>query len=102
MDETVRRARRFCGLWHAMLVHSFNPFHLFSFFQNSLWLFLNNILLEVWALEMESIIGISHVIDDRFHALARRSASRAWKRDLARVYLHREHLNALTFDEVPD
>ena len=50
---------------------------------------------------MELIIGISHVIDDRFLALARGGASHVWKRDLARVHVHRERLNALTFDEVP-
>ena len=51
---------------------------------------------------MELITGISHVTDDRFPALTWWGASRTWKRDLARVHLHRERLNALTFDEVLD
>ena len=50
---------------------------------------------------MELIIGISHVIDDRFLTLVRWGTSHAWKRDLARVHVHHERLNALTFDEVP-
>ena len=51
---------------------------------------------------MELITGISRITDDHFLALARWDESRAWKRDLARVHLRRERLNALTFDEVPD
>ena len=51
---------------------------------------------------MDLIIGISRVTDDCFLALEWWGASRVWKRDLAQVHVHCEHLNALTFDEVPD
>ena len=57
---------------------------------------------KVWALELELIKRISRVTDNRFPALTWWGTSCVWKRDLARVHLHREHLNALTFDEVPD
>ena len=50
---------------------------------------------------MELIIEISRVTDDRFLALAQWGASHAWKRNLARVHIHHEHMKALTFDEVP-
>ena len=58
------------------------------------------VLLQVWALELELLVGISRVIDVRFPALARWGASRAWKRDLLRVHVHRERLNALSTDDV--
>ena len=50
---------------------------------------------------MKLIMGISHITDDHFSALAWWGASRAWKRDLAHVHVHHECLNALTFEEVP-
>ena len=50
---------------------------------------------------MELIIGISRVSDVRFPAVIRWGANQAWKRDLLLVHVHRERLNALTFDEVP-
>ena len=56
---------------------------------------------QVWALEIELIVGISSVSDVRFPALARWGASRAWKRDLLRVHVHRERLNTISFDDVP-
>ena len=59
------------------------------------------ILLQVWALELELLVGISRVIDVRFLALERWGASRAWKRDLLHVHVHREHLNALSTNDVP-
>ena len=62
---------------------------------------LSTVLLQVWALELELIVGISRVIDVRFLALVRWGASRAWKRDLLRVHVHRERLNALSIDDVP-
>ena len=59
------------------------------------------LFIQVWALEMELIIEISRVSNVHFPAVIRWGASRAWKRDLLRVHVHRERLNALTFDEVP-
>ena len=99
MDDTVRRARRFCGFWHAALV-CFHPFSclLFSYVYIVL---LITFLFQVWALEIELIVGISSVSDVRFPALARWGASRAWKRDLLRVHVHRERLNTISFDDVP-
>ena len=64
-------------------------------------IFISSHLLQVWALEMELIIGISRVSNVRFPALIRCGISIAWKRDLLQVHVHRERLNALTFDEVP-
>ena len=57
--------------------------------------------LQVWALEMELITGISRVSDVRFPALARWGASRAWKKDILHVYIHRERLDSLSSDDVP-
>ena len=62
---------------------------------------LTTILLQVWALEMELITGISRVSDVRFPALARWGTSRAWKKDLLHVYVHLKHLDALSTDYVP-
>ena len=66
-----------------------------------MWLLSNDILLQVWALKIELIIGISRVTNNCFPALAQWGASCAWKRDSARAHVHRERLNTLTFDEVP-
>ena len=98
MDDTVRWARRLCGFWHAVLVCSLLtcPFTLsYSYFATS-----DCHPLQVWALEMELITGISRVSDVRFPALARWGASRAWKKDILHVYIHRERLDSLSFDDV--
>ena len=98
MDDTVRRARRFCGFWHAALV-CFHPF-LSLLFSHVYIVLLTTSLFQVWALEIELIVGISSVSDVRFPALSRWGASRAWKRDLLRVHVHRERLNTISFDDV--
>ena len=64
-------------------------------------LLLTAILLQVWALEMELITGVSRVSNVRFPALARWGASRAWKKDFLHVYIHRERLDSLSIDDVP-
>ena len=62
---------------------------------------LTTIFLQVWALEIELITGISRVSEVRFPALARWGASRAWKKDFLHVYIHRERLDSLSTDDVP-
>ena len=56
--------------------------------------------LQVWALEMELITGVSCVSDVCFPALARWGVSRAWKKDFLHVYIHRERLDSLSTDDV--
>ena len=82
MDDTTRRARRFYGFWHAVLAGSptLLLFVLISF--NNHDDFSLVFPLQVWALEMELIIGIFRVFDVHFPSVIRWGASRAWKRDL--------------------
>ena len=74
------------------------PFSLFRFILMFCLTF--HFFLQDWALELELVTGLVPISDDPFPVMGRWGPSRAWRRPVARVHLHRERLNPFTSDEV--